>query len=45
MSRRSGAMSRREGGRRNIMPGTYEAPEAGDAPQGVKDILQSVYQS
>lgn len=27
------------------MPGVYEPPEAGDAPEGVKSILKSVYQS
>jgi hypothetical protein len=27
------------------MPGKYEAPEAGDAPEGLKKILADVYQS
>jgi cation transport regulator ChaB len=27
------------------MPGIYEPPDAGDAPEGVKKILQDVYQS
>jgi hypothetical protein len=29
----------------DMMPGKYEPPESGDAPQGVKDILQAAYQS
>jgi len=27
------------------MPGQYEPPEAGDAPEGLKKILAEVYQS
>jgi len=27
------------------MPGKYEPPEAGDAPEGLKNILAEVYQS
>jgi hypothetical protein len=27
------------------MPGQYQPPEAGDAPEGLKKILADVYQS